>query len=116
MFRRAVCRLTPVRLQPSEVTAALAASPALAPWAQSSAAEERHVIRRDFEFADFHESVQFMSGLVPFINAADHHPEWFNVYNKVNVTLATHDCSGVSAKDIELATRMEEVAAGIQKK
>jgi 4a-hydroxytetrahydrobiopterin dehydratase len=114
MFRRAVTRLAaPVRLSQAQVTAALGAAPALAQWRQP--AQERQVIQRDFEFADFHASWRFMSALVPFINAADHHPEWFNVYNKVNVTLATHDCGGVSEKDIALAAKMEEVAAAVAK-
>ena len=52
----------------------------------------------------------FMSRVALKAEKMDHHPEWFNVYNRVNVTLSTHDCGGLSAKDVTLATFIDSVA------
>jgi 4a-hydroxytetrahydrobiopterin dehydratase len=70
----------------------------------------RNVIRRNFEFSDFTAAWGFMSRCALMAEKADHHPEWFNVYNKVNVTLSTHDVGGVSQKDIDLAAKMNAFA------
>lgn len=66
-------------------------------------------ISRAFEFPDFPSAIAFMASLVDEIEAADHHPEWSNVYNRLSVTLRTHDADNkVSEKDIALATLLDE--------
>ncbi|XP_063222837.1 probable pterin-4-alpha-carbinolamine dehydratase [Bacillus rossius redtenbacheri] len=72
---------------------------------------ERDAINKEFLFKDFNEAFGFMARVALKAEKMDHHPEWFNVYNKVKVTLASHDVSGVSKRDVQLATFMEEVAA-----
>ena len=72
--------------------------------------EGRDAIRRVFTFANFNEAFGFMSRVALQAEKHDHHPEWFNVYNKVDVTLATHDASGVTEKDVALATFMDGIA------
>ena len=72
---------------------------------------ERDTIEKTFKFSDFKTAWGFMSAVALKAEAMDHHPEWFNVYNKVEVTLTTHDVDGVSEKDVELARFMDELAA-----
>jgi 4a-hydroxytetrahydrobiopterin dehydratase len=74
-------------------------------------AENREAIARKFQFVDFDAAFAFMTRTALKAAEMDHHPEWFNVYNKVEVTLATHDAGGVTNKDIELATAMDGYAA-----
>src|SRR3984957_13933030 len=74
-------------------------------------ADTREAITRNFQFVDVDAACSFMTRVALKAAAMDHHPEWFNVYNKVDVTLATHDAGGVTAKDIELATAMDGYAA-----
>ena len=74
-------------------------------------AEKREAIIRKFQFVDFDAAFAFMTRVALKAAEMDHHPEWFNVYNKVEVTLATHDAGGVTQKDIELATAMDGYAA-----
>ena len=71
----------------------------------------RDAIQRSFKFADFNAAFGFMSRVALVAEKMDHHPEWFNVYNRVDVTLATHDCGGVSERDIKLAQFMDKMAA-----
>lgn len=71
----------------------------------------RDAITRTFRFSDFSEAFGFMVRAAMAAEQANHHPEWFNVYNRVEVTLATHDAGGVTAKDIKLAKFMDAVAA-----
>jgi 4a-hydroxytetrahydrobiopterin dehydratase len=73
--------------------------------------KEREAITRDFKFRDFDAAFSFMTRSALLAAKMDHHPEWFNVYNKVEVTLTTHDAGGVTQKDIELATSMDGYAA-----
>lgn len=75
----------------------------------------RDAIQRTFTFADFNTAFGFMSRVALLAEKMDHHPEWFNVYNRVEVTLATHDCNGVSERDIAMA-RFMNAAAPAQKK
>ncbi|WP_300544025.1 4a-hydroxytetrahydrobiopterin dehydratase [Maricaulis sp.] len=75
-----------------------------------SAVEGRDAIRKAFQFADFNAAWGFMSRVALKADQMDHHPEWFNVYNKVDVTLATHDAGGVTQKDVDLASFMDAVA------
>ena len=70
-------------------------------------AREREAIVRKFQFVDFDAAFAFMTRSALLAAKMDHHPEWFNVYNKVDVTLATHDAGGVTQKDIDLATAMD---------
>jgi len=74
-------------------------------------AQGREAITRKFQFVDFDAAFAFMTRAALKAAEMDHHPEWFNVYNKVEVTLATHDAGGVTNKDIELATAMDGYAA-----
>ena len=75
-----------------------------------SAVEGRDAIRKVFEFEDFNAAWGFMSRVAVKADKVDHHPEWFNVYNKVDVTLATHDAGGVTQKDVDLASFMDAIA------
>ena len=70
---------------------------------------ERDAILRDFVFKDFEIAFNFMTQVAQAADEQDHHPEWFNVYNKVNVLLTTHDCQGLSARDFKLAKVMDTV-------
>lgn len=71
----------------------------------------RDAIRRDFKFGDFSEAFGFMARVALAAERMDHHPEWSNVYNKVEITLATHDCGGVSERDIALARVIDLISA-----
>jgi 4a-hydroxytetrahydrobiopterin dehydratase len=70
----------------------------------------RDAISRKFEFKDFNEAFGFMSRVALLAEKMDHHPEWFNVYKTVEVTLSTHDAGGVTENDIKMAQAMEEYA------
>jgi 4a-hydroxytetrahydrobiopterin dehydratase len=76
----------------------------------SALAGERDAIQRTFRFADFNQAFGFMSRVALLADKLDHHPEWFNVYNRVEVTLATHDADGVTALDVEMARFMDRAA------
>ena len=65
--------------------------------------EDGTAITRLFKFKDFAEAWAFMGKVAALAEAQDHHPEWSNVYNKVDVVLTTHDANGVTAKDVDLA-------------
>ena len=67
-------------------------------------------ICRTFRFADFSEAFGFMARVALEAEKTDHHPEWFNVYNRVEVTLTTHDADGLSARDVAMARAMERMA------
>lgn len=68
-------------------------------------------LQRTYEFADFVDAWGFMCSAALVIQQMDHHPEWFNVYNRVRVELITHDAAGITVRDVELAKRMEALAA-----
>lgn len=72
--------------------------------------EGRDAISRTFQFADFNAAFGFMGRVALKAEAMNHHPEWFNVWNRVEVTLSTHDAGGLTALDTELAAFMDEVA------
>uniref|UniRef100_A0A182XXU4 4a-hydroxytetrahydrobiopterin dehydratase n=1 Tax=Anopheles stephensi TaxID=30069 RepID=A0A182XXU4_ANOST len=72
--------------------------------------EGRDAIYKEFLFGDFNEAFGFMTRVALKADKMDHHPEWFNVYNKVQVTLATHDCGGLSERDVKLAQFLDKVA------
>jgi len=66
-------------------------------------------ISRSFKFADFTDAFAFMTRVALAAEKMDHHPEWSNVYNKVEITLSTHDAGGLTANDIALATIIDKV-------
>jgi 4a-hydroxytetrahydrobiopterin dehydratase len=72
---------------------------------------EREAVTRTFTFKDFNEAFGFMCRVALVAEKRDHHPEWRNVYKTVEVVLATHDAGGVTARDIELARVMDDIAA-----
>ncbi len=74
-----------------------------------SLVEGRDAIFRKFQFKDFNEAFGFMTQVALKAEQMDHHPEWFNVYNRVEVTLATHDVNGLSELDVEMAEFMEGI-------
>jgi len=71
---------------------------------------DRDAIQKTFKFKDFNQAFGFMTRVAIRAEQLDHHPEWFNVYNRVEVTLATHDADGVTDLDVTLAAFMDEVA------
>ena len=72
--------------------------------------EGREAIARTYRFQDFNEAFGFMSRAALVAEKLDHHPEWFNVYNRVEVTLSTHDAGGLTALDLQLAAAMDAIA------
>ena len=74
-------------------------------------ASGRAAIVKEFRFKDFNAAFGFMSRVALYAEKHDHHPEWFNVYNRVEATLATHDAGGVTDKDVALAHFMDQAAA-----
>ncbi len=73
--------------------------------------DDRQAIEKTYQFADFNEAFGWMSRVALYAEQQNHHPEWFNVWNKVDVTLATHDAGGVTHKDIDLAEFMQRTSA-----
>ncbi|MEJ1970689.1 MAG: 4a-hydroxytetrahydrobiopterin dehydratase [Rhizomicrobium sp.] len=72
--------------------------------------EGRDAIARSFKFADFNAAFGFMTRVALLADKMDHHPEWSNVYNTVDVTLSTHDAGGVTQNDIDMAAAMDGYA------
>ena len=72
----------------------------------------RDAIAKKFVFKDFNEAFGFMTRAALVAEKLDHHPEWFNVYKTVEVTLSTHDASGLTELDVKLAEAMDRIAAG----
>ena len=70
----------------------------------------RDAISRKFVFADFNQAFGFMTRAALVAEKMDHHPEWFNVYKTVEVTLSTHDAGGLTERDIKLAEAMDKIA------
>jgi len=95
------------KLTDAERTAALAD---LEGW---RLADERDAIAKTFKFADFNAAFGFMARVALIAEKADHHPEWFNVYNRVDVVLTTHDAGGLSKQDIAMAVAMDSLASEI---
>ena len=91
------------RLQGEDRVKALATIP------QWHAVEGRDAIARSFRFKDFNAAFGFMARAALVAEKDDHHPEWFNVYNRVDVTLSTHDAGGLTDKDIALARAMDAI-------
>jgi 4a-hydroxytetrahydrobiopterin dehydratase len=76
-------------------------------WSETSG---RDAITKKFVFADFNEAFGFMARAALVAEKLDHHPEWFNVYKTVEVTLSTHDAGGLTERDIKLAEAMDRLA------
>ena len=85
------------QLTPAERAEALRALPE---W---TLRDDASAIYRSFRFADFSEAFAFMTRVALLAEQHDHHPEWSNVYNRVAITLTTHDCGGLSARDAKMA-------------
>ena len=75
-----------------------------------TAATDNSAIEKTFKFEDFPAAMAFMTRVAFSAEAMDHHPEWRNVYNRVEVRMTTHDAGGVTSKDFELARVMEKIA------
>ena len=75
-------------------------------------ADGRDAITRSFRFADFNTAFAFMTRAALMAEKMDHHPEWFNVYNRVTIDLVTHDVGGISNYDIKLAKTIDRLAKG----
>ena len=69
----------------------------------------RDAIYKQYKFNNFIDAFGYMSKIAIVAEKMNHHPEWFNVYNKLDVTLSTHDCNGLSNLDIKLATEMDTI-------
>ena len=89
------------RLTESELSAALAE---VADWGLR---EDGLAISREFKFADFSAAFAFMTRVALLAEKADHHPEWSNVYNRVNIALTTHDAGGLSGRDVAMAKAID---------
>jgi 4a-hydroxytetrahydrobiopterin dehydratase len=92
------------RLSEAERGAALAGLPG---WTHEPA---RDAIRRGFTFADFNAAFGFMTRVALLAEKADHHPEWSNVWNRVDILLTTHDADGLSQRDIDMARAIDALA------
>lgn len=91
------------RLTDAERDAALAELPS---W---TLREDGLAIETELKFADFNEAFGFMTRVALYADKADHHPEWFNVYSTVRITLTTHDADGLSERDVAMARFIEGV-------
>jgi 4a-hydroxytetrahydrobiopterin dehydratase len=91
------------KLTDSEIAAKL---PALSGWTFA-----KGKLHRDYQFADFVHAFGFMSSVALCAESMNHHPEWFNVYNKVAIDLNTHDAGGVTEMDFTLAGKIEALAS-----
>jgi 4a-hydroxytetrahydrobiopterin dehydratase len=94
------------KLSDAELNAALAELPG---WKL-----EKGKLHREYKFADFIHAFGFMSTSALAIEKMNHHPEWFNVYNRVTVDLVTHDAEGITVKDTKLAAILDKTAQKLQ--
>ena len=93
------------KLSEEERTSWLAALP---DWSLS---RDGDAIERKFKFANFSEAFAFMTRVAMIAETRDHHPEWFNVYNRVEITLTTHDADGLSLRDVKMARKIDALVA-----
>jgi 4a-hydroxytetrahydrobiopterin dehydratase len=84
-----------------------AALHSLGGWAE---VEDRDAIRKSYHFGDFSEAWGFLARIALLAEKMDHHPELFNVYNRVEIVLSTHDAEGLSERDVRLARAIDEIA------
>lgn len=92
----------PAPLSPDELKASLSQLPG---WSL-----QQDKLHRQFKFASFVEAFGFMSSVALVAESMGHHPEWFNVYNRVTIDLTTHDAGGITSKDVDLARKASELA------
>lgn len=97
-----------MKLQTHELQAQLARLPQ---WQHR--ADRGGLLTREFVFHDFPQAFGFMSQVAVHAEKRNHHPEWSNVYNRVSVTLTTHDVNGLSMNDIDMALLMDRIAAAL---
>ncbi|QEX19764.1 putative pterin-4-alpha-carbinolamine dehydratase [Hypericibacter terrae] len=90
-----------------DANARAAALQELAGW---QAVAGRDALHKSFKFKDFNEAWGFMNRVALLAEKMDHHPEWSNVYNRVEITLSTHDCDGLSERDVKLARAIGKIA------
>lgn len=76
-------------------------------WAELS---DRDAIYKEFSFKSFNQAFGFMTRVALQAEKMNHHPEWFNVYNKVQITLSSHDCGGLTQRDVKLAKFIDKAA------
>lgn len=95
------------RLTDAERAAGLAA---LSGW---SLVPGRDAITRRYQFKDFSEAFGFMTRVALAAERMNHHPEWFNVWNRVEITLSTHDAGGLTRLDLDLAAALDRLAAAV---
>jgi len=91
------------KLTDAERTAALAGLP---DW---TLRDDGLAISRDLKFADFNQAFGFMTRVALHADKVDHHPEWSNVYNRVSITLTTHDAGGLSQRDVTMANWIDSI-------
>ena len=91
---------------------AIGADTAIASLTGWSKVDGRDAIAKSFRFKDFNAAFAWMTRVALAAEKADHHPEWSNVYNRVDVVLTTHDAGGVTENDVALATFMDAAAGG----
>lgn len=96
--------MRPQKLDDAQREAALASLDGWQPMA------ERDAIRKQFRFADFNAAFGWMARVALMAEKLDHHPEWSNVYNRVEVVLSTHDAGGLTELDVQLARFMDRIA------
>ena len=92
-----------------DASARVAALKELAGW---HAVAGRDALHKSFKFKDFNEAWGFMARVALLAEKMDHHPEWTNVWNRVDVTLSTHSAGGLTELDVKLAEAMDKIAAG----
>src|SRR5215510_10469260 len=80
-------------------------------WKRSS--DRGGILQREFVFQDFAQAFAFMTQVALVAEKRNHHPEWSNVYNRVQVTLTTHDVGGLSMNDIDMALLMDRIATAL---
>jgi 4a-hydroxytetrahydrobiopterin dehydratase len=94
------------KLNDAELAAAVAELPG---WSV-----DKGKLHKEYKFADFIHAFGFMTIAALAIEKMNHHPEWFNVYNRVTVDLSTHDAQGITSKDVNLAKVLDETARKLQ--
>ncbi|XP_008330660.1 pterin-4-alpha-carbinolamine dehydratase 2 [Cynoglossus semilaevis] len=75
--------------------------------------EDRDAIFKELHFKSFNQAFGFMSRVALQAEKMNHHPEWFNVYNKVQITLTTHDCGGLSKRDVKMAKFIDNISLSV---